>query len=166
MQQLIAPNQTVLGSFPDQPTAEAALQALRTAGLSTERMIILPKILQPNPPIEATEAKRGAAGGAIAGTLFGLMVGLVLGYMAVISPQVGSAHSNEILIGVALLGSGIGAAGGSLMGGLSGFNVSKAAAEPETVSPDEQYILVAEEISAETVTEVQSILAQLNNNPT
>lgn len=162
MQQLIAPNQTVLGFFPDRSTAADALQALQAAGIATERMVILPTMLLPNPSIESTEAKRGAVGGAIAGTFLGLMIGLVLGYMATISSQVGAVRPNEVLIGLALLGSGIGAASASLMGGLSGFNVSKAAAEPETIAPDEQYILVAEEISAETLTEVEAVLAQLN----
>lgn len=162
MQQLIAPNQTVLGFFPDLPAAEAALQSLQLAGFSADCFVILPTTLRPNPPVDATEAKRGAAGGAIAGTFLGLMIGLVLGYMATISSQVGAVHPTEVLIGLALLGSGVGAAGASLMGGLSGFNVSKAAAEPETIAPDERYVLVAEEISADAIAEIKTILAQLS----
>lgn len=160
MQQLISPNQTVLGFFAEQSQAEQALQALQTANIAASRLAVLPQTLLPNPSFQVTEAKRSAAGGAVAGTVFGMMAGLLLGYMIVVSPYTAQNNLLEALTGMTLLGAGIGAAGGSLMAALSGATVTKAAVNPTESDPNRQYILVAEQIGAEDIDRARSIVSQ------
>jgi hypothetical protein len=148
-----------LGLFPDLPMAEAALRALQEADSSLQNVLIMPQILQPTPSIQDTEAKRSAGGGAIAGSVFGSMAGLLLGMMNVISPDVPHIDSAQVLIGMILAGAGVGAAGGSLIGALSGLKVPKGAAEPESAEAT-NYIIVAEQITPDQVIKAKALLQQ------
>jgi hypothetical protein len=159
-QQLISPNQTVLGSFANQQQAEQALAALQAEQFAASHLAILPQSLSPNPSFYRTEARRSAAGGAMAGTVFGLMSGLLLGYMIVISPYTAQSNLLVALTGMTLLGAGIGAAGGSLIAALSGATVMQAAANPAASDPDRQYILVAEQVNPAEIDRARSIVAQ------
>lgn len=141
MANIANPPQYPVGLFADRPAAEAGLRALQETGFPNEQLSLVPQSLNPNPPIEETEAVRSAAGGALAGTMLGATVGLLLGVISMqLTPEPISMGS---LIAVVLAGSGIGAAGTSLIAGLSGASVNKAEAEPEKSRMTQGYLILA-----------------------
>lgn len=163
MQQLIAPHQTLLGVFPDLPTAEVALNTLRETGFSEVNMAILPQRLEPAPEAQHTEARRSAGGAAVAGTVFGSMAGLLLGFMTIISPNGPDVDPVQGLIGITLAGAGIGAAGTSLIGMLTGSKVSKGSTQPESTEAT-NYVIVAEQATADQVIKAKEVLKQLGSS--
>lgn len=163
MEQLIAPHQNLLGLFPNLSAAESGRRALQEAGFPQEQLAILPQSLQPNPPFQSTEAGRSAKGGAIAGTVFGSMAGAILGYMAAASPTLNQADPTQVWIGIALAGSGIGAAAGSLIGGVSGLNVSKGSVTADSSDCPEQYVLVMEQGTSDQVIRAKQLLQELGS---
>lgn len=160
MQQLITPHQTLIESFPDLATAEAAKSALCQANFPEDRLIISSQALQPGLSVKDTEAGRSAGGGAMAGAVFGSMAGILLGFMSAISPNVPQMDSVQAVVATALLGSGIGAAAGSLMGALSGSAVSKAAVEPENAA---HYVILMEQTTQEEVERAKQVLQPFGN---
>lgn len=164
MKQLVSPHQTLVGLFSDLATAEAAIRSLQESGFSENTLTLTSQALQPDPAVQDTEASRGAGGGAIAGTAFGSMAGLLLGFMSAISP--GSPHIDSIStwVGIVLIGAGIGAAGGSLIGALSGAKVPKAASEQfDMDSNSESYVILLEQTNPEEVEKAKQILKQFDN---
>jgi hypothetical protein len=163
MPQLLAPHQSLLGSFPDASAAEAGMNALQQAGFDPEKLSIMSQSLEPNPPVLHTEAVRGAGGGALAGTVFGGLAGLLLGYMTAISPSLPQVGSAQVLIGMVLAGAGIGAAGGSLLGVISGARIPKSAETSEQKDRLGNYIIVAEQVTPEAVVQAKDLLKQFGS---
>jgi F0F1-type ATP synthase assembly protein I len=166
MPQLISPNGALVGLFSDLATAEAAMKALQEAGFSEDNFIVTPQALQPAPAIKDTEASRSAGGGALAGTVFGIMAGVLMGFMTTITPGTPPyTDSLSTLLGMTFLGAGIGAAGGSLMGALSGSKVSKAASEQFNLDPSTgSYVILMEQSVPEEVEKAKQVLKPLGQS--
>ncbi|VEP13899.1 conserved hypothetical protein [Hyella patelloides LEGE 07179] len=119
-----------VGTFPTRQDAEKALVELRDAGFNMDRI----SAIASNPQDEETlasvkvkssseRAKNGAETGAIMGATTGGILG-VIGSLSVLAiPGIGVATEVAVLLGNTLLGTGIGAAGGSLVGALIGWGI-------------------------------------------
>jgi hypothetical protein len=161
MEQLTTPHQILLGSFPHLSQAEAAVDALEKAEFDKKKLSLMPKEFQPDPPVPETEADRGARGGLLAGTVFGAIAGLVMGYMTTVSPGGPAFDGLSALVGITLAGAGIGAAGGGLIGVLSGVQVGKSASELQGANQAGEYVIVAEQMAPDEVMKAKELLKSL-----
>jgi hypothetical protein len=123
-----------VGLFPTQAEARDALYKLRDSGFNMDQISIIAQSGEgvtnltdsnqyDSAKSNAEQAQGGAGAGAVAGAVAGGVIGLVgsLGVLAV--PAVGVGTELGIILGNTLLGSGIGAAGGGLVGALIGWGV-------------------------------------------
>ena len=120
-----------IGLFPSRSDAEAALHRLRDAGFNMDKVSVVARDAGEADQVagarvdhdRSEQAKGGAGAGAIAGTATGGLVGLFgsLGVLAI--PGIGPVAEVGIVLANTLLGSGIGAAGGGLIGALIGWGV-------------------------------------------
>ena len=124
--------QRAIGLFPTHAEAEAALHKLRDSGFNMDRVSI---VAQNNDNLtdlstgddfeksKGEQAKGGAGAGASAGAVTGGALGLAgsLGVLAI--PGIGPAAELGFLLANTLLGGGIGAAGGGLLGALIGWGI-------------------------------------------
>lgn len=148
--------QRAVGTFATRQDAEKALLALRDSGFNMDRISAIAK----NPSRQEqladvevksnTKAKDGAETGAVMGATTGGMLGLIGSLSVLAIPGVGLATEAAVLLGNALLGSGLGAAGGSLTGALIGWGIP----EPEANYYDEllsrgSYVVLVEGTKAE-----------------
>ena len=151
------PLQRAVGTFPTRQAAEEALIELRECGFN---MDCISAIAQ-NPPereklaeieIESSSqrAKDGAETGAVVGATTGGMLGLIGSLSILAIPGVGLATEAAVLLGNALIGSGLGAAGGSLVGALIGWGIPEEQARyyDELLSQG-NYIVLVEGTEAE-----------------
>jgi hypothetical protein len=139
---------TPLAIFPDRETAEAAYSTLQEAGFAAERLSVKSQDIAPSPPVEDTEAQRSAGGGAIAGAIFGALAGLLLSVVSTQTEGTAALGPLNNLIGVVLAGSGVGAAGGSLIAALMGASVYRGETRMDYIEPV-RYIISAEGNSEE-----------------
>ena len=124
-----------VGTFPTRQDAQIALTDLRDAEFNMDKISAIAQnpvgkeIADAKVKSSAERAKEGAETGAVLGATTGGMLGVIgsLGVLAI--PGVGVATEVAVLLGNALLGSGIGAAGGSLVGALIGWGIPKEQAE-------------------------------------
>ena len=119
-----------VGTFATRQDAEAALIELRDAGFNMDRISAIAqnpdkkeKLADVEVKATSQRVKGSAETGAFMGATTGGILGLIgsLGILAI--PGVGVATEVAVLLGNALLGSGIGAAGGSLVGALIGWGI-------------------------------------------
>jgi hypothetical protein len=117
---------TVVGVFPDRPTAEAAIMELREAGFSDSaigfamRDMAAPAGIEPVTDDNAGErAGEGAATGLVTG---GVVGGIAAAAASLLIPGVGPVIGGGILASV-LGGAAVGAAAGGLLGALVGMGV-------------------------------------------
>ncbi|MGF1487885.1 MAG: general stress protein [Prochloraceae cyanobacterium] len=118
-----------IGTFATYEQAQFALQELSNAGFNMDKVSIITQ----NPEETSTngarvkpaseQAKGGAGAGATAGAATGGILGLFGGLGALFIPGVGPIAELGIVLANTLLGSGIGAAGGSLVGALIGWGI-------------------------------------------
>lgn len=146
-----------VGTFPTRQDAEVALIELRDSGFNMERISAIAQ----NPPDEkqladvevkssSERAKDGAETGAIMGATTGGMLGLIGSLSVLAIPGVGLATEVAILLGNALLGSGFGAAGGSLVGALIGWGIPEEQAKYyEELLSQGNYVVLVEGTEAE-----------------
>ncbi len=146
--------QRAIGLFPSRPQAEAAMYQLRDSNFDMDRVSIVANQEAGTEPIagqtvhsdKADQVLGGAGAGAVAGSTTGGMMGLIgsLGVLAI--PGVGLAAEVGIILASTLLGGGIGAAGGSIVGALVGMGVpeERAAYYNERVYSRGEYLLVLE----------------------
>ena len=139
-----------VGTFPTRKDAEVALIDLRDAGFDMDRISAIAQ----NPPDEdiadievksgVERAKESAETGAVMGATTGGILGLIGSLSVLAIPGIGIATEAAVLLGNALLGSGIGAAGGSLAGALIGWGIPKEQAEyyQELLSQGSYVVLV------------------------
>ena len=160
-----------VGTFPTRQDAEVALTDLRDAGFNMDQISAIAK----NPPSEdladvevksgTQRAKDGAETGAVMGATTGGILGLIGSLSVLAIPGVGIATEAAILLGNALLGSGIGAAVTSLAGALIGWGIPEEQATyyQELVS-EGNYVVLVEGTEAE-ISGAKAILLnyQLNN---
>ena len=124
-----------VGTFPTRKDAELALTELRDAGFNMDQISAIAEEPQSDNMADAQvhsseeRAKEGAETGAVMGAATGGIFGLIGSLSVLAIPGIGVATEAAVLLGNALLGSGIGAAGGSLVGALIGWGIPEKEAE-------------------------------------
>jgi hypothetical protein len=150
-----------VGLFSNRREAEDALYRLRDTGFDMDHISIVAKSGEGLRDIsgndydpsksDAEQAKGGAGAGATAGAVTGGAIGLIgsLGVLAI--PGVGAAAEVGFLLGNTLLGSGIGAAGGGLVGALIGWGVPEERANyyNDRVYNENDFLVMVEGTEAE-----------------
>ena len=145
------PQRRAVGTFATRQDAEIALIELRDSGFNMDRISAIAQ----NPPDErelanvevkssSQRAKDAAETGAVMGATTGGVLGLIGSLSILAIPGVGLATEAAVLLGNALLGSGLGAAGGSIVGALIGWGIPEEQAKyyEELLSKGEYVILV------------------------
>ena len=119
-----------IGTFTTREDAEYALRELRDAGFNMDRVSVIAQNPESEDKIGGAEvkspeeqAKGGAKAGATAGAATGGLIGLVGGLGALALPGVGAVAELGVVLANTLLGGGIGAAGGGLVGALIGWGI-------------------------------------------
>lgn len=146
-----------IGRFITRENAEAALMNLRDSGFNMDKVSVLSRGSHDSKiagvdveDADGNYAKEGAKSGAKTGAVAGGAIGLIgsIGILAI--PGVGPIAEVGFLLGNALLGSGIGAAGGTLFGALVGWGIpeDKAKYYDERLNQGD-YIILAEESDRE-----------------
>jgi uncharacterized protein (TIGR02271 family) len=116
---------TVVGLFQDQPSAEAAIQRLKTAGFTEQQIGVAVRDREQQQALAegtGTQAAEDATKGAVGGGVVGGVIGLLTGVGALAIPGVGPIIAGGALAST-LAGAGIGAAAGGLIGALVGMGV-------------------------------------------
>jgi uncharacterized membrane protein len=146
-----------VGTFPTRQDAEAALIELRDAGFNMDKISAIAqnatgkeKLADVEVHSSVDRAKDGAGTGAIMGATTGGMLGLIGSLSVLAIPGVGVAAEVAVLLGNALLGSGIGAAGGSLVGALIGWGIPEEQARYyDELLSEGSYVILVEGTEAE-----------------
>jgi hypothetical protein len=161
-----------VGLFSTRQEAEQAMYRLRDTGFDMNHISIVAKSgeglrdLTGNDytaegKTDAEQAKGGAGAGATAGAVTGGAIGLIgsLGVLAI--PGVGAAAEVGFLLANTLLGSGIGAAGGGLIGALIGWGVPEDRANyyNDRVYNENDYLVMVEGTDAE-IKAAESVLRE------
>jgi uncharacterized membrane protein len=160
-----------VGLFSNRQEAENALYRLRDTGFDMDHISIVAKSGEGLKDLsgndydpsksDAEQAKDGAGAGATAGAITGGAIGLIgsLGVLAI--PGVGAAAEVGFLLGNTLLGSGIGAAGGGLIGALIGWGVpeDKANYYNDRVYNENDFLVMVEGTEAE-IRAAESVLQE------
>ena len=143
--------QRAVGTFPTREDAENALMELRDCGFNMDRISAIAQNL-PNPQTLADvkvkssseKVKDSAETGAVMGATTGGILGLIGSLSVLAIPGIGLATEVAILLGNALLGSGFGAAGGSLLGAMLGWGIPEEQAKyyDELLSQGDYVVLV------------------------
>jgi len=146
-----------VGLFSTRQEAEQAMHRLRDSGFHMDRISVVAKSGEGlrdlttdgdyDPNKSSTEqARDGAGAGATAGALTGGAIGLIgsLGVLAI--PGVGLAAEVGFLLASTLLGSGIGAASGGLLGALIGWGIPEDQANyyNDRVYNNSEYLVLVE----------------------
>ncbi len=134
-----------VGTFPTRSEAREALLELQNAGFNMDNVSAIAQITEndsvnedieiksvgdkSNGGIASQRTKSGAGTGATLGAATGGILGLVGSLSVLAIPGVGPAIEVGVLLGNALLGSGVGAAGGSIIGALIGWGIPEAEAQ-------------------------------------
>jgi len=149
--------QRAVGLFPTRQAAEQAMYRLRDSGFNMDQISVNARSGEGLRDItggegvvpeqsDTSQAKEGAGAGATTGAVAGGAVGLVasLGVLAI--PGIGPIAEVGVLLGNALLGSGIGAAGGGLIGALVGWGIPEDRANyySNRVHNDNDYLVLLE----------------------
>lgn len=156
-----------IGVFSNRQDAEMALQELRDAGFNMDRVSIIARDAKGKDQVsdadmnpKEEQVKGGAGAGAVAGSATGGLLGLIGGLGVLAIPGVGPAAEVGIVLANTLLGSGIGAAGGGLVGALIGWGVPEDRAQYYGDRLNQgDYVLILEGSSDD----VRSAEAILNN---
>lgn len=117
-----------IGTFPNRQSAEMALNRLREANFDLDKISIVAKhddkhIENIKDNRENHQVQKGAKVGATAGGVTGGIIGLVSGLGVLAIPGVGPVAELGVVLANTLLGGGIGAAGGGLVGALIGWGI-------------------------------------------
>lgn len=151
-------NRRAVGLFSTRLEAERAMHRLRDTGFHMDRISIVAKSgeglrdlttdnnnYDPNKP-KSEQAKGGAGAGATAGAVTGGAIGLIgsLGVLAI--PGVGPIAEVGLLLANTLIGGGIGAASGGLLGALIGWGVPEDRANyyNDRVYNNDDYLVLVE----------------------
>lgn len=124
---------TIAGTFPDRPSAERAIHALKDAGFRGDQIgVALRDRTAQGELVRETgsEAAEGAVAGAVGGGLLGAVIGFLVGVGALAIPGIGPIIAGGALAtafgvtgGATLAGAGIGAAAGGVVGALIGMGI-------------------------------------------
>jgi uncharacterized protein (TIGR02271 family) len=116
---------TVVGLFQDQPSAEQAIQHLKSAGFSEDQIGVAVRDRDRQQALTentGTQVAEGATTGAVGGGVVGGVIGLLAGVGALAIPGIGPIIAGGALAST-LAGAGIGAAAGGLLGALVGMGI-------------------------------------------
>ncbi len=145
-----------VGTFPTRKDTEVALIDLRDAGFNMDKVSAIAKNPQGGDLADvevkssAERAKEGAETGAVMGATTGGILGLIGSLSILAIPGVGVATEVAVLLGNALLGSGLGAAGGTLVGALMGWGIPEEQAEYyQELLSEGSYVVLVEGTEAE-----------------
>lgn len=146
-----------IGSFATRQDAELALRELQEAGFDMDRVSVIAQNPETTDSMSGAEvksasdrAKGGAAAGATAGAATGGLIGLIGGLGVIVLPGVGAIAELGIVLANTLLGSGLGAAGGSLVGALIGWGIPEDVAKYyDEILSQGHYIILMEGTKAE-----------------
>jgi hypothetical protein len=155
MQELKESRQYPVATFSQQEIAENAVKVLSQSNFAANRLVLLPQSLEP--AVNETRAAGSAKGGAIAGALTGAIAGLWFGYASLYGDLANAVVPVEQLIGLTLAGSGVGAAGGSLLAAITGSNVIKDNVGTNYSDQVQSYVIFLEGTSEE-VAQAREIL--------
>lgn len=153
------------GKFFTKQAAKTTKQELTKAGIDSKKIIIETDEASNPVKIEDTEAIANIKAGAIAGAVLGFLVGLSISLIVTKFSTLGLAafkNFQAIHYFSPLLGAIVGAAGMSLISGISGASVLKANARANqyTDSTESQEYLVVVKGTAEEVALTKEIIAQ------
>ncbi|GAB1541295.1 hypothetical protein NUACC21_39660 [Scytonema sp. NUACC21] len=150
----------ILGIFPNLYDAEFALNELRDAGFSMEKVSV---VMRDGSGIEENaiatisnslntnslvsndnNGKEAVTRGAIAGSAWGGVTGLLVGFSVLLMPGIGSVTVAGSGLATAFSGSAIGAVTGGFLGTLMSLDISEEVAKiyNQEVSQDEYLILI------------------------
>ncbi|MBV6623010.1 MAG: hypothetical protein KI793_08660 [Rivularia sp. (in: Bacteria)] len=155
-----------VGTFASRPEAERALYELRDSGFNMDKISIVAKNAEGHEQIKGSDydqssgnqAKEGAKAGAATGGVTGGIIGLVgsLGVLAI--PGVGPVAEVGVLLANTLIGGGIGAAGGGLIGALIGWGIPEDRAKYYDEQLSQGYYVLLVEGTATEINTAESIL--------
>lgn len=158
--------QRAVGTFASRPEAEKALHELRDSGFDMDKISVVVKNTEGQEQVSGTEYEKskgeqaagGAKAGATAGGVTGGIIGLIpsLGVLAI--PGVGPAAEIGVLLANTLIGGGIGAASGGLLGALIGWGVPEDRANYYNDKLSQGYYVVLVEGTSTEINAAQSIL--------
>ncbi|BAZ43096.1 hypothetical protein NIES4102_00920 [Chondrocystis sp. NIES-4102] len=146
-----------VGTFSTRQDAEAALIELRDSGYNMDKISAIarnPKKKENLADVEVQSRDNAAGVGATMGATMGATTGGILGLIGSLSilaiPGIGVATEIAVLLGNVLLGSGLGATGGGLVGALIGWGIPEDQAKyyDELLSKG-SYIVLVEGTEAE-----------------
>lgn len=146
-----------VGTFSTHQDAENALIQLRDVGFNMDQISAIAKSPEGGETLANVEVKSsdqrvkdGAETGAVMGAATGGILGLIGSLSILAIPGVGVATEVAVLLGNALLGGGIGTAGGSLVGALIGWGIpEEQAAYYQDLLSQGSYVVLVEGTEAE-----------------
>lgn len=159
-----------VGVFSSRHEAERALNELRDAGFSMDRVSIVAKDVDRGDQIAGTEihdrahgtkADEGAATGAATGGALGALTGLLVGLGAIAIPGVGPvmlAGATATALATTLSGGAIGAVAGGLIGALIGLGIPEDRAKVYSDRVSQGDYLVMVEGSDADINHAESVL--------
>lgn len=148
--------QRAIGLFSTRQAAESALHRLKDAGFDMGKVSVITDHDENLVDLEdkkssQDQAEGGASAGAGAGAVTGGVIGLAgsLGILAI--PGIGPLAEAGVLLANTLLGGGIGAASGGLIGALIGWGVpeEQAAFYNNRLVNNDEYLILVEGTEAE-----------------
>ena len=163
-------NSRAVGLFSTRAEAEQAMYQLRDSGFDMDKISVINRNIDidnvnEDMPIageksKEEQAKGGAGAGAIMGAATGGAMGLLGSLGILLIPGVGPVAEAGVLLANMLLGGGLGAAGGSLVGALVGWGLpeNQAMYYNTRVYDHDEYMVLVEGSS----TEIQAAKAILD----
>ncbi len=121
MSEVVSYSQHIVGKFPTESEAQNACNALKSAGYDPENIRVIVAPLPMKLDANQSQIIEGARGGAIAGAVCGALIGYTLGLL--LDSASTTSYVNPIV--TMFFGSGIGAAGLSIIAALSGSAAPK-----------------------------------------
>lgn len=154
----------VVGMFENTRDVDQAVEALNKAGFTKAQIGVIARrgVLKEKTSLTTTTEIGAIAGGALGG-VGGLLVGLNVVTLAI--PGIGevvAAVDLLTVLGAALLGAGIGAIGGGIVGALVGLGLPEHEAHVYAEGVKRGNILITVQAPAERMPEVTGIFRQAN----
>ena len=150
------------GKFLTKQAAETTVTKLKEAGIKSEKIVVETENFQEPVQLEDTEAIANLKTGAIAGAVLGALIGLSISLTLTNFADMGFAaigNFRPIHYFSPVMGTLVGAAGMSLISGLSGASVLKANAGKHEHPETQRYLVVVEGTAAE-ISLTKKIIAQ------
>lgn len=157
---------TVVGMFDNTRDADRAVDDLMGMGFTKSDIGVMARkdVLQQGKK-QGQDLGTDAGVGAVSGTVLGGVAGLLVGIGALAIPGIGpviAAGTIGAVIGTTALGAGIGAAGGGIVGALTGMGLSKDESHFYAEGVKRGNILVTANVPQERVQDVTDLLRRDN----